>query len=80
MDKDFAAGVTLTNQAILDQFAALPLTTRMRAAAKLFPQIAFQDNNAADAMIVGAVVCQQLGSAILPVTQYRIEVIEKLGD
>lgn len=54
--------------------------TVLLTAAKLFPQIAFQDNNAADAMIVGAVVCQQLGSAILPVTQYRIEVIEKLGD
>ncbi|AHB79326.1 RuvC-like resolvase [Mycobacterium phage JAMaL] len=48
------------------------------AAAKLFPEAGLTDNNEADAMVVGAVVCHRLGLPILPVTQYRRDVVEAL--
>lgn len=50
------------------------------AAAKQFPEAEITNNNEADAIIVGAVVCHQLGVPILPVTQYRLDVISNLGD
>ncbi|QOC58567.1 RuvC-like resolvase [Mycobacterium phage Lolalove] len=50
------------------------------AAAKLFPEVGLTDNNEADAMVVGAVVCHRLGLPILPVTNYRRDVIEGLED
>lgn len=49
-------------------------------AIKLFPAADISGNNEADAAIVGAVVCQQLGVPILPVTNYRTEVMAKLDD
>lgn len=52
----------------------------LAAAIKLFPAADLDSNNEADAAIVGATVCQQLGLPILPVTQYRTEVMAKLGD
>jgi Holliday junction resolvasome RuvABC endonuclease subunit len=50
------------------------------AASKAFPHAGITDNNQADALIVGAVVCHQLGYPILPVTQYRLDVLPKLGN
>ena len=50
------------------------------AAARAVPQAEVTNNNEADALIVGAVVCQRLGLPILPVTQYRRDVIEALED
>lgn len=52
----------------------------LAAAIKLFPEAGITDNNEGDAAIVGAVVCQALGMPILPITQYRDEVIEGLGN
>lgn len=51
----------------------------LAAAIKLFPEADISDNNEGDAAIVGAVVCQQLGLPILPVTSYRTEVMAKLS-
>lgn len=50
------------------------------AAAKLFNGTDLRNNNEADAMIVGAVVCQRLGLPILPMTKYRNDVVEALED
>lgn len=52
----------------------------LAAAIKLFPEADITGNNEADAAIVGAVVCQQLGLPILPVTKARTEVMAKLSD
>jgi len=52
----------------------------LAAALKLFPTADIDGNNEADATVVGAVVCQQLGLPILPVTQYRTDVMAKLND
>ncbi|UXE04382.1 RuvC-like resolvase [Mycobacterium phage Funsized] len=52
----------------------------LAAAIKLFPHADISDNNEGDAAIVGAVVCQQLGVPVLPVTSYRTEVMAKLSD
>ena len=49
-------------------------------AISLFPEVGITGNNEADAAIVGAVVCQQIGLPILPVTNYRTEVMAKLSD
>lgn len=49
-------------------------------AAQLFPDAGIGDNNEADAVIVGAVVAHQLGMPILPVTDYRTDVLAKLSD
>ncbi|AKF14270.1 RuvC-like Holliday junction resolvase [Mycobacterium phage Vincenzo] len=38
------------------------------------------DNNDADALIVGAAVCQRMGLPILPVTKYRNDVVAALED
>ena len=54
--------------------------TVLLAAARAVPEAAVTNNNEADALIVGAVVCQRLGLPILPVTQYRRDVIEALED
>lgn len=54
--------------------------TVLLATAKQFPGADVTNNNEADAMIVGAVVCQRLGLPIAPVTQYRRDVIEALED
>ena len=54
--------------------------TVLLAAARAVPQAEVTNNNEADALIVGAVVCQRLGLPILPVTQYRRDVIEALED
>lgn len=51
----------------------------LAAAIKLFPEADISDNNEGDAAIVGAVVCQQIGLPILPVTSYRTEVMAKLS-
>ena len=52
--------------------------TVLLAAARQFPQAELRNNNEADALIVGAVVCQKLGRPILPVTAYRTEVLAKV--
>jgi Holliday junction resolvasome RuvABC endonuclease subunit len=52
----------------------------LAAAIKLFPEADISDNNEADAAVVGAAVCQQMGLPIVPVTNYRTEVMAKLGD
>lgn len=52
----------------------------LAAAIKLFPEADITNNNEGDAAIVGAVVCQQIGLPILPVTSYRTEVMAKLSD
>ncbi|QPX62122.1 RuvC-like resolvase [Mycobacterium phage Indlovu] len=52
----------------------------LAAAIKLFPQADISSNNEADALIVGAATAARLEKPILPTTQYRIEVIEKLSD
>jgi Holliday junction resolvasome RuvABC endonuclease subunit len=52
----------------------------LAAAIKLFPHADLSSNNEADAVIVGAACAQRLEHPILPVTQYRIDVVSKLGD
>lgn len=52
----------------------------LAAAIKLFPEADLSSNNEADALIVGAATCQRLQRPILPVTQYRLEVVDKLSD
>lgn len=54
--------------------------TVMMAAHKLSPEAGITNNNEADALTVGATVCQQIGLPIWPVTNYRNEVIAGLGD
>ncbi|AGU91929.1 RuvC-like Holliday junction resolvase [Mycobacterium phage Adawi] len=54
--------------------------TVLLATARQFPDSAVVNNNEADALIVGAVVCQRLGLPILPVTAYRQAVIDALED
>ena len=46
--------------------------------AKAFPEAAVANDNEADALSCAAAVCQMLGLPILPVTQYRIDVVEAL--
>lgn len=52
----------------------------LAAAIKLFPEADLASNNEADALMVGAATCQRLQRPILPVTQYRLEVVDKLSD
>ncbi|QBI96463.1 RuvC-like resolvase [Mycobacterium phage Donny] len=52
----------------------------LAAVIKLFPEADVSDNNEADALAVAAVLCQLHGLPILPVTQYRLDVIAGLGD
>jgi Holliday junction resolvasome RuvABC endonuclease subunit len=52
--------------------------TVLLAIAKALPEADPRNNNEADALTVGAVVCQSLGLPILPVTQYRRDVVEAL--
>lgn len=54
--------------------------TVLLAAAKLMPEADILNNNEADAAIVAAVVCQQHGLPVLPVTNYRTEVMDGLGN
>lgn len=53
--------------------------TVMLATARMFPEAEVSNDNEADALIVGAAVCQQLGLPILPVTAYRNDVVAALG-
>lgn len=57
-----------------------PKDTVLLTAAALWPNVGITDNNEADATIVGAAVAHQHGRPILPVTQYRLDVLDKLGD
>jgi len=52
----------------------------LAATIKAFPAVDLSSNNEADALIIGAAVCQQIEKPILPVTQYRLDVVAKLGD
>jgi Holliday junction resolvasome RuvABC endonuclease subunit len=52
----------------------------LAAAIKLFPGAEIASNNEADAAIVGAVLCQKLEKPITDVTQYRIDVVNALGE
>lgn len=52
----------------------------LAAAIKAFPGADVSSNNEADAAWVGAAVCHQVGMPVLPVTKYRLEVLEKLGN
>ncbi|QFP94628.1 RuvC-like Holliday junction resolvase [Mycobacterium phage LilMcDreamy] len=52
----------------------------LAAMIKQFPDADVSDNNEADALAVAAVVCHKIGLPILPVTKYRNEVIDGLGD
>ncbi|AYB70550.1 RuvC-like resolvase [Mycobacterium phage Serendipitous] len=52
----------------------------LAAMIKLFPEADVSNDNEADALAVGATICHQLGHPILPVTQYRLEVLAGLGD
>ena len=52
----------------------------LAAAIRLFPAAGLDSNNEADATVAGAAICQQIGKPILPVTQYRLDVVAKLGD
>jgi Holliday junction resolvasome RuvABC endonuclease subunit len=54
--------------------------TVLLAAARLWPEAELVNNNEADALIVGAAVAQQLERPILPVTQYRLDVVAALTD
>ncbi|AHJ88305.1 RuvC [Mycobacterium phage Hosp] len=54
--------------------------TVLLAVNKLEPEAEVSNDNEADAMSVGAVVCQKLGLPIWPVTAYRTDVVSKLGD
>jgi Holliday junction resolvasome RuvABC endonuclease subunit len=58
-----------------------PKDAVLLAAGRLFHgKVALTDNNEADAMIVAAVLAQKLELPILPVTQYRMDVVAGLGD
>lgn len=48
--------------------------------AKQLPHADVTNNNEADAVAVAAAVAQQLEHPILPVTQYRIDVVKALGN
>lgn len=57
-----------------------PKDAVLLAASRLWPEVELADNNEADALIVGAAVAQQIGKPILPVTQYRLDVVAALGN
>jgi Holliday junction resolvasome RuvABC endonuclease subunit len=52
----------------------------LAAAIKTFPAANLSSNNEADSLWVGAAVAQYIDRPIVPVTKYRTEVIDKLGD
>jgi len=54
--------------------------TVLLAMARTFPEAAVANNNEADALAVAATICQKIGLPILPVTQYRTDVVNGLGD
>lgn len=54
--------------------------TVLAAMIKQFPEADVSNNNEADALAVAATVCHQRGVPILPVTQYRLDVLAGLGD
>ena len=65
-----------TGKGNADKDTVLLATSRQFMPNEVHPK----NNNEADALIVGAVVCQKIGLPILPVTKYRTEVVDGLGD
>jgi len=57
-----------------------PKEAVLLAMERAFPEVKLANNNEADALAVAATICQQLQLPILPVTQYRTDVVNGLGD
>ena len=47
---------------------------------RLLPEVGIHNDNEADALAVACAVAQRLGHPVLPVTQYRLDVVEGLSD